>query len=381
MSKIKKDPKRGTYFFVLDGGRDPITKKRTQYKRTGFKSKNEAEVALAKLRLELSQNKAIKNVKMTFGDFLREWMEAKSIKLKPSTKKNYEEQVFYNILPVLGGKTIEEIDDKILQNFIFTLHNKRELAPSTIRTTYGIVSEVLGSASRKGLFDKMLLSDVSLPREVKKLRVWDEDQINTFLNAPNTILNLSRHFIGFVISILTGMRMGEVLGLRWQDIDFDKQIIYIRQTLSKIDEEGNYGFVDEGKTASAIRTIYIPNSLIHSLKEYRQLTEKEQKILGDSYLGYDLVLCTKNGNWVHPNNFRRAFKVTVEQLDLPKIRLHDLRHSHATFLLSKQVNPKIIQERLGHKNITVTLNTYSHALPSMQLEAVGKFDEAFSKGD
>jgi integrase len=308
-------------------------------------------------------------------------MEAKSIKLKPSTKKNYEEQVFYNILPVLGDKTIEEIDDKILQNFIFTLHNKRELAPSTIRATYGIVSEVLGSASRKGLFDKRLLSDISLPREVKKLRVWDEDQINTFLNAPNTILNLSRHFIGFVISIQTGMRMGEVLGLRWQDIDFDKQIIYIRRTLSKIDEEGNYGFADEGKTASAIRTIYIPKSLIHSLKEHRQLIEKEQKILGDSYLDYDLVLCTKNGNWVHPNNFRRAFKVTVEQLDIPMIRLHDLRHSHATFLLSKQVNPKIIQERLGHKNITVTLNTYSHALPSMQLEAVGKFDEAFSKGD
>lgn len=227
----------------------------------------------------------------------------------------------------------------------------------------------------------MLLSDISLPREVKKLRVWDEDQINTFLNAPNTILNLSRHFIGFVISILTGMRMGEVLGLRWKDIDFDKQIIYIRQTLSKIDEEGNYGFIDEGKTASAIRTIYIPTSLIHSLKEHRQLIEKEQKILGDSYLNYDLVLCAKNGNWVHPNNFRRAFKVTVEQLDIPMIRLHDLRHSHATFLLSKQVNPKIIQERLGHKNITVTLNTYSHALPSMQLEAVGKFDEAFSKGD
>lgn len=87
MSKIKKDPKRGTYFFVLDGGRDPITKKRTQYKRTGFKSKNEAEVALAKIRLELSQNKAIKNVKMTFGDFLKDWMEAKSIKLKPSTKR------------------------------------------------------------------------------------------------------------------------------------------------------------------------------------------------------------------------------------------------------------------------------------------------------
>ncbi|MFJ8071279.1 site-specific integrase [Peribacillus sp. NPDC096447] len=109
--------------------------------------------------------------------------------------------------------------------------------------------------------------------------------------------------------------------------------------------------------------------------------EKEKAIQQQAYFDNDLVVCTKNGNWVHSNNFRRAFKVTADQLDIPKIRLHDLRHTHATFLLEYKVNPKIIQERLGHKNVNITLNTYSHALPSMQLEAAGKFDGFFSSCD
>lgn len=130
-----------------------------------------------------------------------------------------------------------------------------------------------------------------------------------------------------------------------------------------------------------MRSIYISDSLVDSLKAHYQLTEKEKSIQKQAYCDHDLVVCTKNGNWVHPNNFRRAFKVTVDQLDIPKIRLHDLRHTHATFLLENKVNPKIIQERLGHKNVNITLNTYIHALPSMQLEAAGKFDRFFSNCD
>ncbi|WP_245618129.1 site-specific integrase [Domibacillus tundrae] len=215
----------------------------------------------------------------------------------------------------------------------------------------------------------------------KKLRVWTADEMMLFLDASQRVLNLTRHFIGFSISAQTGMRMGEVLGLRWSDIDFEGKRIFIRQTLSKIDEDSVYGFVDEGKTDAALRVVYVPDALLSNLRAHHEHILRERAVLADEYLQYDLVVCTKNGNWVHPNNFRRAFKVTVEQLGLPKIRLHDLRHTHATFLLANKVNPKIIQERLGHKNVTVTLNTYSHVLPSMQLEAAGTFDELFKSSD
>jgi integrase len=380
VTSIKKDEKRGTYYFVLDGGRDPITKKRTQFKRSGFESKQEAKVALATLQLELENGSTKKKTNVTFGDYVNEWFDSKKIKLKPSTKSNYEEQIKNSILPILGALKLNEFNDNTVQHFINTLHNDRGLSPATIRATYGMVREIVYSASRKGYISDNLLHDISLPRETKKLRVWNDEQIQTFLNAPEKILNLTRLFIGYSISLQTGMRMGEVLGLTWSDIDFDKKIIRIRQTLTKIDDV-TYGFIEEGKTASAIRIIYIPDSLIKSLREHKSLIEKERKVLGSEYSNYNLVVCTRSGNWVHPNNFRRGFKVIVEQLDIPMIRVHDLRHTHATFLLNHSVNPKIIQERLGHKNINITLQTYSHALPSMQLEAASKFDDIFNNGD
>jgi integrase len=125
-----------------------------------------------------------------------------------------------------------------------------------------------------------------------------------------------RHYIGFNISLQMGMGMGEVIGLRWSDIDFDGKKIFVRQTLNKI---------DEGRTSAALRVIYISESLSNSLKAHKELLKREKKVfLQQAYYDYDLVMCTKSGNWVHPNNFRRAFKVTVDQLDIPKIRLHDL---------------------------------------------------------
>ncbi|WP_100408426.1 site-specific integrase [Bacillus solitudinis] len=380
MASIKKDV-NGKYYFVMDAGKDPITGKRKQVKRRGFASKKDAELTLSEIKLELERNKEISNIaNLKFKSFITQWFNAKKIKLKPSTINNYEDQLHYNILPYLGEVKTKEINEEIIQNYITTLHTERGLAPATIRSAYGMVVEVLKRAIKKRIITEDFLSDISLPREVKRIRVWTEDDIYTFLEAPKRILNLTRHYIGFVISVQTGMRMGELLGLRWKDIDFENKIIHIRQTLARNNDD-SFDFSDEGKTASAIRSIYVSQTLITELKKHKSLIDNEIMINGNSYLNYDLVICTRIGNWVHPNNFRRAFKVTINQLDVPKIRLHDLRHSHATFLLSKQVNPKIIQERLGHKNVNITLNTYSHALPSLQREAISKFDDLFTDRD
>jgi integrase len=110
--------------------------------------------------------------------------------------------------------------------------------------------------------------------------------------------------------------------------------------------------------------------------KHRELIENEKDILDSKYTDNDLVVCTSSGNWVHPNNYRRSFSVTCEYLELPKIRVYDLRHTHATYLIGVEINPKIVQERLGHSNIKTTLGIYSHVLPSMQFEVARKIDQS-----
>ncbi|MED4403729.1 tyrosine-type recombinase/integrase [Metabacillus fastidiosus] len=380
MTKIKKDPKTGKYGFVYSGGFHPITKERIQRKRQGIPSLKEAKEALKQVILEVEKEKLSYNInKVNFGEYIEQWFEAKKVSLRSSTIVNYNEQLKYNIIPFLANYKLCEINEQVLQNYINDLCNKRELAPKTVRTAFGIVSEVLKKASRKNAFEVHILSEINLPRENKIVRAWAKEDIRKFLNAPNLILNLTRYFIGFEIGVQTGMRMGEILGLRWSDIDFERKLLTVKQTLSKIDEKGNYGLVSETKTHSSFRQIYLQNSLCVNLKKHKEMIEREKQILGEKYNGLDLVLCTNSGNWVHPNNYRRAFHVTCEYLQLPKIRLYDLRHTHATFLISVlEINPKIVQERLGHANIKTTLGTYSHVLPSMQLEVTKKIDQEFN---
>lgn len=214
MTTINKDKKTGNFYFVLDAGKDPITGKRKQLRRRGFKTKKEAQIALANLQIKVSESKESINSKSMFREYINQWFESKKIKLKPSTIKNYEEQISYNIMPYIGNVRMGDFNENIIQNLVNILYKERGLAPATVRSSYGIVAEVLYKASRKGIIDKAMLDDIVLPRVDKKLRVWTAGQISTFLDAPKRILNLSRLYIGLNVSIQTGMRMGEVLGLR-----------------------------------------------------------------------------------------------------------------------------------------------------------------------
>lgn len=374
MPSVKKDEKRGTYFFILEAGRDTISGKRKQVKRTGFPTKKEAISAMAQLQVEIENNVLNTPSDMRLKDYITEWYNAKRISLKLSTKRSYEFWMSYYIIPMLGNYKMSELNDKILQKYINDLYEEKELAATTIRKSFTMLRSIIEQARRKKIIEDDILAEITLPRETNKIQVWNEEEINVLLSAYTRTRHVSRNYIGFVISILTGMRQGEVLGLRWKDIDFDNQIIHMRQTLSVDGSE----FQEGGKTKSSSRAIHIPDVLVDRLKEHKHVIEKEKQKLGDDYNNLDLVVCTKQGNQVLPTNFRDSFYQLAKKLKLPRISFHSLRHSHATFLLSKNVNPKIVSERLGHSNVSITLNTYSHVLPNMQKTASNKIDEAFN---
>ncbi|MED3690351.1 site-specific integrase [Peribacillus butanolivorans] len=199
------------------------------------------------------------------------------------------------------------------------------------------------------------------------MNVWDEEEVNRFLKVAKE----DPVYIVFYLALTTGMRQGEILGLRWKDINLEKGLLNIKQTLS---HDGKT-FLSGAKTKSSLRTINLSLSSIKVLITRKLTVSKEKLSIGPIYQDFDLVACTQHGTPLNPVNIRRTFKRMIKMADVPEIRFHDLRHTHATLLLSNGVHVKVISERLGHSNIKVTLDTYSHVLPSMQEEVARKLDE------
>ena len=224
----------------------------------------------------------------------------------------------------------------------------------------------LEDAYKWGKVTKNVAKLVKPPKIVaEKFRVWDEGQLRTFLEVAKS----HRLYIAFLLAATTGMRQGEILGLRWQDIDFDKAILSVTQAIAR----DHHGFmVSEPKTSSSRRTIALPSNVIRSLKQHRKLQWSEM-LAAKSYEDHGLVVQTLVGTPVSPRNFARVWYSLLKRAGVPRIRFHDLRHTHATLMLKQGVHPKIVSERLGHSSVQITLDTYSHLLPNMQAAAAEGF--------
>jgi integrase len=177
------------------------------------------------------------------------------------------------------------------------------------------------------------------------------------------------------LALATGMRKGEILGLRWRDIDLQKGVLQVRNTLVYLE---HHGFI-EGvpKTEKSKRTIILPLFVVDALKRHHTLQLEVRLQAGIAWVENDLVFPNKRGGFIVPNTLVNHFKRFLQEIGLPTMRFHDLRHSAATLLLSMGVNAKVVQEILGHSQISTTLGTYSHVLPSMQQEAMEKMDNLF----
>lgn len=177
----------------------------------------------------------------------------------------------------------------------------------------------------------------------------------------------SRYYIAPLLGLTTGMRIGEILGLRWKDVNLEEGLVRVIQTLSS---DGKT-LMPYTKSAAGKRAIKLSPETLSYLELHKQRIDKEK--IAQSYKNYDLVVCTEYGNPSHKSNIRRYFNVQIKKLGLPQIRFHDTRHTHATLLLEQGVNPKIVSKRLGHADVRITLDRYSHLLPSMQDEVAINF--------
>jgi len=201
------------------------------------------------------------------------------------------------------------------------------------------------------------------------MRVWDEEQVRLFLAEAK---RSSPYYRLYLAALLTGMRQGELLGLRWKDLGPTLHVASVQQTFYRL---GRKQLFKEPKSARARRTVVLAETLISELHRLREEQAGRRDLMSDDYEDHDLVFCQPNGKPLHAHNLvRRDFRSVTMRAKLPRIRFHDLRHTHATHLLRHGVHPKVVQERLGHSTPAFTLAVYSHVLPGMQEEAVKRLE-------
>lgn len=368
---ITKNKKTGKWDFIFNSRINPMTGKRKQIRRRGFESKRQAIEAMTKLKAEILQDEYLELSMMTYERYMEEWLQERKNILQESTFEIHS--MYYRIVikPRLGQLKLQQISPIHIQKFVNELVSGKHYSEHTIHLIFRIVSASLKKAKILKLIKDNPTIEITLPKIKKRdMSIWTLEQVNSFIDITNNMSKLTRYFIGFLISIYTGMRQGEILGLRWQDIDFDSQIIFIRQTLTQ-----KATLKSGAKNTTSVRSIHAPSKLLEKLKAHRKLILQEKLLLGSKYQDNDLVICTGSGKPIIPRNFRKEFYNLTDKVGLPKIRFHDLRHSHATILIQQNVNVKLISERLGHSDIETTLNTYSHVLPDMQKSVSDKLNE------
>jgi integrase len=237
------------------------------------------------------------------------------------------------------------------------------LAPKTIRNVHGVLSKALGDAERWGLASRNPARLADPPAVTRpRVRVWSPEQTRAFLAT----VAADRLFAAWLLAVTTGMRRGELLGLRWADVDLDVGVVRVAQARVRA---GNRVEAGEPKTARGRRTIALDPATVAALRQHRTRQAQERLLADPSDIDSGLVFTMPDGAPIHPNRFSLWFRTRVRAANLPAIRLHDLRHSYATAGLAAGVPPKVMSERLGHATVAFTLDTYTSALPALDKSA------------
>jgi integrase len=309
----------------------------------------------------------------TLEEHLNDWLELSAKqRLRETTFKNYKRAVEFRIIPALGKVKLDEIKLGHGQAFVKQLFDDG-LSPRYIEYICTLLKNALDQAVDWELIHRNPLKKLEIPRprRTSNYTTWSLEEANRFLHFAK--FENIMYYTLFLVMINTGMRRGEVLGLRWKDLDLENGKINIIQTL--VYDENEFKF-NEPKTESSKRQIAIDEFVCNEIRKYKKQQNEFKLALGSCYHDMGLVFCREDGRPIYPRQLAIVFDRIIKKAGVPKIRLHDLRHTHATFLLKLGENPKVVSERLGHSRVEMTLDIYSHVLPDMQENAAKKLSEA-----
>ena len=362
--------------FRLENG-----KRKYVYGETRTEAREKLRVAIH----EYKQGTLVAGSNQTLKQFLEQWLQAKRMELKDGTYRYYKTYVETHIFPALGHLKLQKVNDAHLQSFYAALlekktHRDKNLSPNTVRLIHSILSEAFDAAVRAKKIAASPCALVTPPRSSQKeIRYLTSEQALHLLEVARA--RHHRFECLLTLALTTGMRQGELLALHWQDIDFARETLHVARSLAyhHSPQGTRHQYREaEPKTATSRRTIPLPDVALRALQVHR-LRQAEERLRATAWKDQDLVFTNQYGGYINQSILRKEVKKLLHEAGLPPLRFHDLRHSAATILISLGVNSKVVQERLGHSNISITLGVYGHVTESMQRDAMQKLDDAFSR--
>ncbi|MFC1905181.1 tyrosine-type recombinase/integrase [Chloroflexota bacterium] len=367
---------RNSYSIAISLGKDTTGKYKYQWVSVKG-TKKDAEKTLAELLHQLDTGTFMKPGKTTLAEYLERWLKDYAwSNLAPRTAEGYEHIIRRHLIPAIGNITLTQLKPERLQRYCSEklsagrCDGKGALSPRTVRHHHVTLHNALGYAFKMGLLNRNVADAVSPPRFRRcQWQVLSENDINTFLEAAKR----TPYYVLFYQSLFTGMRRSELLALRWCDVDLLLCQAHVTRTLHHL-RKGEIYF-RAPKTDRGRRLVSLPPSAALLLQEHKEKQAVTRVSLEIPLKDDDLIFSDLVGKPLLPDTVTHAWVKLVRRIGLKGIRLQDARHTHASLLLKQGVHPKIVQERLGHASIQITLDTYSHVAPGLQEAAAKGFDK------
>lgn len=375
----------GAWYYVADVGFGPDGK-RKQARKGGFRTADDAEKALTKLLGRVNEGSYTHDEGQTVATWLGTWLGLKErAGLRPSTLRAYRSHIDEHLVPQLGRLRLQDLRPQHVDQLLTALDNGKRKA-ATVRRVHATLRSALSTAVRRRLVTFNAAKDVDLPvAQRPKVKPWEPEELGQFLDS------IGAHRLGAMFETIagTGLRRGEAVGLRWDDVDLAARVIVVRQQIVQESgrkknqlapaacpycEAGHLGMsFGRPKTASGEdRVIDLDEGTVGALLSHQLRQGEERQAWGDAYADHGLVFAREDGNPLRPDDVTKLFGALVDAAGLRRVRLHDLRHGQASLMLAAGIDMAIVSKRLGHSTITITSDTYSHLLGGVGRDAADR---------
>lgn len=351
-------------------------------KRATFYGKTKKEILekLNEAKHQVNNGTYVEPSRETVGHWLSTWLtEYVKPHVRPTTRDNYAQTIRKYMIPEIGHIQLRQLTPTHLQKLYNDLL-ARGLSNRTVRLVHTIAHASLKQALENGLVARNVADATKPPRPQKQeMRVLSPEEEARFLE----VIEEDRLGTAFLLDLATGLRRGELLALRWSDVDLKEGTIHVNRTIVRVVADNGPAktalVYQEPKTKHGRRAVPIPEALLPELKAHKARQAQEKLLLGPAYEDNGLVFCAEDGRPLDPASFGKHFAKLAAKAGISGATLHSLRHTYATRLLEANEHPKVVQELLGHSNIAMTLDTYSHVMPELKKAAAAKLNGLFTK--